>query len=381
MSILSREPARLLLEDGTLYEGYAFGARGDTAGEVVFNTSMTGYQEILTDPSYCRQMITMTYPHIGNYGVNAEDMESQRIHPSGFIVREPCLEPSNWRSRSSLADWLSEHSVVGICGIDTRSLVRRIREKGAMRGAIMSGEPTIDQLRHRLDQEPSMVGRDLVSEVTCREPYSWTEPLHRLIGEEHTRPVFEAKHSFHVVAYDFGVKHNILRLLVEHGCKVTVVPGHTKAHETLALKPDGVFLSNGPGDPAAVEYAVDAVRELIGQVPIFGICLGHQITALALGGSTYKMTFGHRGGNQPVKDLASGRVEITSQNHGFAVEADSLSDGTRVSYINLNDQTVEGLEHDHHPLFTVQHHPEASPGPHDASGLFRRFVDLMEAHL
>jgi carbamoyl-phosphate synthase small subunit len=380
MSILNREIASLLLEDGTLYEGHAFGARGHTAGEVVFNTSMTGYQEILTDPSYRRQMVTMTYPHIGNYGVNPEDMESSQIHASGFIVREPCLAPSNWRSGQSLESWLTESGIVGISGIDTRALVRRIRQKGAMRGVIMTGDVSRSALEARLADEPTMIGRDLVSEVTCKTAYEWTEPLYRLAGEEYTRPPSERTREFHVVAYDFGIKNNILRLLVDHGCRVTVVPGNTSAEAALALKPDGVFLSNGPGDPAAVKYAIDAVKSLMGQIPIFGICLGHQITALALGGETFKMTFGHRGGNQPVLDVETGRVEITSQNHGFAVDGDSLGDGATVSYLNLNDQTVEGLQHSRYPVFTVQHHPEASPGPHDAEALFSRFVDLMGAH-
>ncbi len=378
MSLLNREPARLLLEDGTIFEGYAFGARGDTAGEVVFNTSMTGYQEILTDPSYRAQMITMTYPHIGNYGVNPEDMESSGIQVAGFIVREPCNRGSNWRSEGELETWLKESGVVGISGIDTRALVRKIRDKGAMLGSIISGEATEGDLRARLDQEPSMVGRDLVSEVTCEAAYEWSEPLHRLLGEEHMRPRPQVEETYHVVAYDFGVKRNILRLLVEQGCRVTVVPASTTAEEALAYQPDGVFLSNGPGDPAAVDYAIETVRGLVGKVPIFGICLGHQIMALALGASTYKMPFGHRGGNQPVKNLESGRVEITSQNHGFAVDADALQPGTSVSYINLNDNTVEGLKHEEHALFTVQHHPEASPGPHDASYLFERFRDMME---
>ncbi|MEE2756846.1 MAG: glutamine-hydrolyzing carbamoyl-phosphate synthase small subunit [Myxococcota bacterium] len=379
MSVLEFEKASLVLEDGTVFVGQQFGARGDTAGEVVFNTSMTGYQEILTDPSYRRQIITMTYPHIGNYGVNPTDMESGEIQAAGFIVREPCHHPSNWRNTQSLDSWLKASGIVGIAGIDTRALVRKIRDKGAMRGAIISGEPSRSALDERLAREPEMEGRDLVKEVTCREPYEWTEGLFRLEGEQHTRQVPKASRTFHVVAFDFGIKRNILRLLVEYGCRVTVVPADTSADAVLAMEPDGVFLSNGPGDPAAVHYAIEAVSALLGKLPIFGICLGHQITALALGGKTYKMRFGHRGGNQPVLDKNSGRVEITSQNHGFAVDAESLTGVAQVSYINLNDKTVEGLVHESFPLFTVQHHPEASPGPHDSVSLFGRFVEMMES--
>jgi len=369
------------LEDGTVFEGLAFGARGTTGGEVVFNTSMTGYQEILTDPSYRRQVVTMTYPHIGNYGVCAADMESADVQVSGFIVRDPCPVPSSWRAEGGLEDWLVERGVVGLCGIDTRALVRRIREHGAMRGAIITGEATPTDLEARLAAEPSMVGRDLVAEVSCEAPYEWREGTWRLAGEDALlgRPA-TPEAPYRVVAYDFGVKRNILRLLVDHGCEVTVVPGDTPAEAALALNPHGIFLSNGPGDPAAVGYAVDAVRALVGVKPIFGICLGHQIASLALGASTYKLKFGHRGGNQPVSDLASGRVEITSQNHGFAVDPDALGEGAEVSHVNLNDGTVEGVVHRGHPLFTVQYHPEASPGPHDASYLFERFARMMEAH-
>lgn len=380
MSILTREPASLLLEDGTLFAGHAFGARGATAGEVVFNTSMTGYQEILTDPSYRAQIVTMTYPHIGNYGIAPEDVESGRIQPAGFVVRENCPVPSNWRSKTDLEGWLREHEIVGISGIDTRALVRRIREKGAMRGAIMSGRPARAELIARLDAEPPMIGRDLVAAVTCPEPYRWTEGLLRLAGEAHMRPhpARPAK-PYRVVAYDYGAKFNILRLLVDHGCDVTVVPASTPADDVLAMNPDGVFLSNGPGDPSAVQYAIDAVSNLIGKRPMLGICLGHQITALALGAETFKMKFGHRGGNQPVVDKRTGRVEITSQNHGFAVDPARLEAGAEVTHVNLNDGTVEGLAHEKAGLITVQHHPEASPGPHDAAPIFSRFVELMEA--
>ena len=378
MSLL-REPASLLLEDGRVFQGEAFGARGTTAGEVVFNTSMTGYQEILTDPSYAAQLVTMTYPHIGNCGVNAEDMESGRAQVAGLIVRAPCPVPSNWRADAGLEAWLAEQGVVGIAGIDTRALVRHIRDRGAMRGAVISGAFDPRALQRRLDAEPAMEGRDLVAEVTCAAPYAWEAPTIQMPNEGDLRPRPERRGSpFRVVAYDFGVKQNILRLLVDHGCAVEVVPATTPASEVLARAPDGVFLSNGPGDPAAVGYAIDAVSNLLGQTPIFGICLGHQILSLALGATTYKMKFGHRGGNQPVRDEATGRVQITSQNHGFAVDAASLR-AARVSHVNLNDGTVEGLELPGEPVFSVQYHPEASPGPHDAEPLFARFAHLMDA--
>jgi carbamoyl-phosphate synthase small subunit len=375
-------PAALLLEDGRTFEGFSFGHPGETAGEVVFNTALTGYQEILTDPSYRAQIITFTYPHIGNYGVNPADMESGRIQAAGLIVRAPCPEASNWRAAESLDAWLGRNGVVGLWGIDTRALVRHIRTAGAMRGAIVAGDP-VDRARleARLAAEPPMVGRDLIDEVTCAAPYEWIEGLHRLDGEARTRPQApRPDRPFHVVAFDYGIKRNMLRLLVDHGCRVTVVPARTPAADVLALKPDGVFLSNGPGDPAALDYAVDTIRGLIGQVPLFGICLGHQLLARALGGRTFKLPFGHRGANQPVLDVETGKVEITSQNHGFAVDADSIGGDARVTHVNLNDRTVEGLGHAKWPLFSVQYHPEAAPGPHDADYLFRRFTRLMEAH-
>ena len=381
MSLLTREPASLLLEDGTLYEGHAFGARGTTAGEVVFNTAMTGYQEVLTDPSYRAQIVTMTYPHIGNTGINAADMESRAIHPAGFIVREPCPTPSNWRSETDLETWLTTHGIVGLAGIDTRALVRHIRDKGAMRGAIQSGPPDRAALTDRLDREPSMLGRDLVAEVTCHEPYRWTHPLLRLPGEDRLRPIpARPARPYRVVAYDYGAKHNILRLLVDHGCDVTVVPATTPAADVRALDPEGIFLSNGPGDPAALHYATAAVADLIGHRPMLGICLGHQIVAHALGATTFKLKFGHRGVNQPVREIATGRVEITSQNHGFAVDPTRLAPGVEVSHENLNDGTVEGITYRKGEVITVQHHPEASPGPHDAAPIFARFVAMMEAH-
>ncbi len=378
ISLKKPEPATLLLEDGTLFSGTAFGAVGATAGEVVFNTALTGYQEILTDPSYRGQIVTMTCPHIGNTGINPVDMESGRVQAAGFIVRDLCDAPSSWRSEDTLDGWLRAAGVIGIAGIDTRALVRRLRVTGVMRGALLTGDARREALEARLAAEPAMEGRDLVAEVSCRAPYVWREGTRPLDGAP--APVLDtAARRFRVVAYDFGIKHNILRLLVDHGCEVVVVPATTPAHEALGYEPDGVFLSNGPGDPAAVTYAIEATRELLAQrMPIFGICLGHQILALALSGSTYKLRFGHRGGNQPVHDLTTGRVEITSQNHGFAVRPESLA--AHVSHINLNDGTVAGLRHTHLPAFSVQYHPEASPGPHDARYLFKRFTDLMEAN-
>ena len=381
LSRLSHPPAALLLEDGMIFRGQAFGAPGDTAGEVVFNTSMTGYQEILTDPSYRAQIVTMTAPHIGNYGVSPEDIESLAIQAAGFIVKAPCARPSNWRSAGTLDAYLAESGVVGLAGIDTRALVRHIRETGAMRGAIMHGEPTEADLQARLNIEPPMLGRDLVSEVTCDAVHVWHEGLKRLAGESYLRPQPDAPvPRYRVVAYDFGIKRNILRLLTDQGCEVIVVPANTPAAEAIGYEPDGFFLSNGPGDPAALPAIVETVRELLAfKLPLFGICLGHQLLARALGADTFKLKFGHRGGNQPVKDLQTGKIEITSQNHGFAVRADGLTDGARVSHINLNDDTVAGLDHADLPIFSVQYHPEASPGPHDADYLFRRFTGLMEA--
>ena len=375
------EAAALLLEDGTRFEGRAFGAVGETSGEVVFNTSLTGYQEIMTDPSYRAQLVTMTYPHIGNYGVSPEDGESDRIQAAGLIVRDVCDVPSNWRSAQSLPAWLASQGKIGITGIDTRALVRHLRTRGAMRGALVTGDLSPARLAAVLEREPPMEGRDLAGEVSCTAPYRWTEGLTRLQGEGHTRPQpSPPRRAFRVVAYDFGIKHNILRLLVDQGFEVEVVPAHTPAADVLARDPDGIFLSNGPGDPAACGYAIENIRALLGQRPMFGICLGHQLLALAMGGRTYKLKFGHRGGNQPVRDLQTGRIEITSQNHGFAVDVASLGDEVEATHINLNDGTNEGLRHTKLPVFGVQYHPEASPGPHDADYLFGRFRALIEAH-
>jgi carbamoyl-phosphate synthase small subunit len=367
--------ALLALADGSVFEGRSFGAAGEAAGEVVFNTSMSGYQEILTDPSYCGQMVAMTYPEIGNVGVNPEDVESARPFVEGFIVKEYWPLPSNWRARQSLHDYLAAHGIPGIEGIDTRALVRLIREKGALNGVISTGESTPEALVEKARALPSMEGLDLVGRVTCAEPYEWNEGAWT-IEAGYARPESPGRHF--VVAYDFGIKRNILRRLTSLGCRVRVVPATTPAAEVLAMDPDGIFLSNGPGDPAAAPYAAETVRALHGRRPILGICLGHQILALALGGRTFKLKFGHHGGNHPVMDLETQKVEITSQNHGFAVDADSLGGAVALTHLNLNDRTVEGLAHRELPLFSVQYHPESSPGPHDARYLFRRFVDLME---
>ncbi len=372
--------ALLALADGTVFPGWSFGAEGDTVGEVVFNTSMTGYQEVLSDPSYSGQIVAMTYPEIGNYGVNDEDYESDRIHVEGFIVKEAWETPSNWRATRSLHAFLADQGVVGIQGVDTRAITRRLREHGSMMGAISTEDLDAGRLVDRARAAPGLEGRDLVREVTCAEPYRWEQAEWSLEGGYRTP---RQPGRFKVVAYDFGVKYNILRGLTAAGCDVTVVPAGTTAEDVLALDQDGVFLSNGPGDPQGVPYAAEAVRRLIGKKPLFGICLGNQILGLALGGTTTKLKFGHHGGNQPVKDLATGRVEITSQNHNFVVDMDSLerSDhaaALEVTHLNLNDRTVEGLRHRDVPLFSVQYHPEASPGPHDAAHLFRRFVEMME---
>ena len=367
--------AILALADGRVFYGRAFGASGEVTGEVVFNTSMTGYQEILTDPSYCGEIVTMTYPQIGNYGINLEDVESSRPFLSGFIVKEACEFPSNWRSRMSLDAYLKEYGVVGIQGIDTRALVRHIRDRGAQTGIISSVDLDSESLVEKARKAPSIVGRDLVREVTCGQPYQWSEGPWKL-GEGYGQAAGAPRYK--VVAYDFGIKRNILRNLVARGCDVTVVPANTPAEQVLAMKPDGVFLSNGPGDPEPIVYAQENIRKLLGKTPVFGICLGHQLLSLALGGKTYKLKFGHRGGNQPVQRGDDRRVEITSQNHGFAVDAASIQDDAIQTHTNLNDNTVEGLEHKLLPAFSVQYHPEASPGPHDAAYLFEKFTKMMD---
>jgi carbamoyl-phosphate synthase small subunit len=367
-------PAVVVLRDGRVFRGEALGARGDTSGEVIFNTAMQGYQEILTDPSYRGQIVTMTYPMIGNYGLNEEDVESRRPWVNGLIVKEASSFPSSWRGRISLDDYLRAHGIVGLQGIDTRALTRYLRDHGAQDGIVSSVDGDIDRLRARAAALPGLVGRDLVSEVTAERPFAWDvgawDPARGYLPPPPSR--------FQVVAYDAGIKFNILRLLRASGCEVTVVPAATPAEAVLEQKPDGVFLSNGPGDPEGVPYLVEGVRALLGRVPIFGICLGHQILGLAAGGRTYKLPFGHHGANHPVKDLATGRVEITAQNHGFAVDPGSLADrGWEPTHVNLNDGTCEGLRHRELPVFSVQYHPEASPGPHDANYLFQRFVELM----
>ncbi len=363
--------AVIALEDGRVFSGRSFGAPGTRCGEVVFNTSMTGYQEILTDPSYSNQIITMTYPLIGNYGVNPEDVESERIQAEGLIVKECCRVPSNWRSTMSLPDYLKSQGIIGIEGVDTRALTLHIRTAGAMKAAISTDGHCPDELVAMARAWPGLVGRDIVEGVTCCEAYRWESTVADCRAEVPSP-------SFHVVAYDFGAKRGILRLLAASGCRVTVVPAYTPASEALALKPDGILLSNGPGDPAALTRIIPEVGALIGKVPIFGICLGHQLLGLALGGSTFKLKFGHRGANQPVRELATGRVDITSQNHGFCVDIASMpKDEVELTHINLDDGTLEGFRHRKFPLFAVQYHPEASPGPHDASHLFERFVKLM----
>jgi len=367
--------AILLLEDGTVFNGRSFCAKGQKCGEVVFNTSMTGYQEILTDPSYNEQIITMTYPLIGNYGTNDEDWESQKVFVSGFIVKENCDYPSNWRNGQSLSEYLKENNVVGMEGIDTRKLVKHIREQGAMKGIISSDEFDIKKLKEKLDEYPGLVDRDIVKDVTVSKEYTWDKPVINVLNPSKKQP---AK-KFKVIAMDFGIKQNILRMLVSHGCDVTVVPADTSAKEILAKKPDGVFLSNGPGDPAPVSYAVETIKELLGKVPIFGICLGHQLLSLALGGKTYKLKFGHRGANHPVKNYDTNQIEITSQNHGFCVDLDSLKDkDVELTHVNLNDNTSEGVRSKKLKAFSVQYHPEASPGPHDSSYLFDYFIEMMK---
>ena len=374
-------PALLALADGTVFRGRAFGARAEAVGELVFNTSMTGYQEILTDPSYEGQLVAMTYPEIGNVGVNREDVESRRPWVRGFVVREYRPVPSSWRAEESLGDYLARHGIPGIEGLDTRALVRHLRDHGAQEAVLSSVDLDPARLVAKAKASPGLLGRDLVRTVTCAEPYEWTQGPWRLGRGYATAAECAAARGgrvLRVIAYDFGIKWNILRGLVGAGCAVRVVPAGTPAADVLAARPDGVFLSNGPGDPDAVAGAPATVAALLGRVPVFGICLGHQILALALGGRTFKLKFGHHGGNQPVKDLTTGRVEITAQNHGFAVDADSLGGRATVTHVNLNDRTVEGLVVRDAPAFSVQYHPEASPGPHDAHYLFRRFVELME---
>jgi carbamoyl-phosphate synthase small subunit len=375
---MSRE-AVLALADGRVFRGRAFGAIGEVTGEVVFNTAMTGYQEVLTDPSYKGQLVCMTYPEIGNVGINREDEESARVYVEGFIVKEYIPRPSNWRSEMPLGEYLERAGVPGIELIDTRALVRHLRSSGAQEAVLSSINLDVDELIAKAKASPGLVGRDLVKEVTCRQPYDW-EVADWDISTGYRRPWgSELRDAPLVVALDYGIKRNILRRLVAAGFRVKVLPATSTAEQVLALNPDGVFLSNGPADPAAVVYAHETVRRLLDHKPIFGICLGHQILGLALGGNTYKLSFGHHGANHPVLDLDTGRVEITSQNHGFAVDSNSLEGKARLSHLNLNDKTVEGLRGIGLPFFSVQYHPEASPGPHDAGYLFERFRKLVKA--
>ena len=387
-----RKPAVLALENGKVFRGYQFGAEGESAGEVVFNTSMSGYQEILTDPSYHRQIVTMTYPLIGNYGITAEDYESERPYVAGFVVKEYCAYPSNYRMTETLHDFLARYGIIGIENVDTRELVRTIREKGAMRGVVSTVDLDEKSLVAKAKAVPLMEGADLASEVTCSEPYYVIETPESAVRRKRERDLkayhadfrkvpreeFERVPQPIIAALDFGIKYNILRKFVSRGFKIAVLPSTTPAGDVLALDPGGIFLSNGPGDPGAVTYAIETIRQFLGKKPIFGICLGHQLLGLALGGKTYKLKFGHHGGNQPVMDMTTAKVEITSQNHGFSLLPDSLPDiGSVITHCNLNDNTIEGLVSEKLKVFSVQYHPESSPGPHDADYLFDRFVELV----
>ncbi len=371
--------ALIALEDGTIFEGESFTGRGEVIGEMVFNTSMSGYQEILTDPSYTAQIVTMTYPLIGNYGVNSEDMESAAVHPKAFLVREYNATPSNFRSEEPLAQFLDRYGVLGVEGFDTRALVRHIRTVGALKAIVSTEDLDRESLVARAKAWVGLVGQDMVRKVTCDQPYGWADNR-PVPGTGFSTVQAGMNNPLKVVALDCGIKFNQLRIMTEKGCQVQVVPATTDAQTILAMEPDGVFLSNGPGDPAGIPGVVETVQALLGKTPVFGICLGHQILGLAYGGSTYKVKFGHRGGNQPVKDLTTGHVEITSQNHGFSVDPDSLDkEVIEVTHINLNDGSLEGMRHRLYPAFSVQYHPEHAPGPHDSLYLFDRFIEMMRS--
>lgn len=375
--------AKLALENGVVFTGESFGTEGEGTGEVVFNTSMTGYQEILTDPSYCGQIVTMTYPLIGNYGVNLDDVESGSPQVAGFVVKEYFEYHSNFRARESLGSWLRKHGIMAIQGIDTRMLTKMIRTVGAMRGILATTDLDDESLINKARASPQMAGLDLTKNVTCDKPYEWDKVDETPFALAPTLPVYlKNGERFNVVVYDYGVKRNILRRLTSYCCRLTVVPSFFPAEEVLRMNPDGIFLSNGPGDPDAVKYAIENIKKLIGMKPIFGICLGHQLLALALGGKTFKLKFGHRGANHPVKNLLTHDIEITAQNHGFAVDPDSLdASKIEITHVNLNDGTNEGFRHRELPIFCVQYHPEASPGPHDSDYLFKQFLDMMEKNV
>lgn len=369
--------AIIALEDGTIFEGKSFTGHGEAIGEIVFNTSMSGYQEVLTDPSYTGQLVTMTYPLIGNYGINPEDMESSSVHPKAFLIKEYCATPSNFRSTQPLAEFLQEYGVLGVEGFDTRALVRHIRTAGAMKAIVSTTDLDPASLVKKAKAWTGLVGQDMVKRVTCEKPYGWADNK-PVPGNDFSTAQTDSENPLKVVAFDFGIKYNQLRILTEKGCLVQVVPATTDAKTVLDMNPDGIFLSNGPGDPEGVEGVVETIRELLGKKPIFGICLGHQMLGLAYGAKAYKLKFGHRGGNQPVKDLTTNRVEITSQNHGFCIDTKSLPEGeVEITHINLNDNSVEGMRHKTYPAFSVQYHPEHAPGPHDAMYLFDRFIDMM----
>nr|ACM47218.1 plastid carbamoylphosphate synthetase small subunit 1 [Medicago truncatula] len=367
--------ARLLLEDGSIWKAKSFGASGTQVGEVVFNTSLTGYQEILTDPSYAGQFVLMTNPHIGNTGINFDDEESTECFLSGLVIRSLSISTSNWRCVKDLGDYLTERNVMGICDVDTRAITRRLREDGSLIGVLSTDNSKTDEELLQMSKSWDIVGIDLISGVSCKSPYEWVD---RTKEEWEFSSSEGPRDTFHVVAYDFGIKHNILRRLASYGCKITVVPSTWPASETLKLNPDGVLFSNGPGDPSAVPYAVETVKNIIGKVPVFGICMGHQLLGQALGGTTYKMKFGHHGGNHPVRNLRTGRVEISSQNHNYAVDPATLPEGVEVTHINLNDSSCAGLAFPAQKIVSLQYHPEASPGPHDSDNAFREFIELMK---